>query len=118
MKAGVARTERPPRSKIRKNDTVMVIAGKDRGKTGKINRVLRADQRVVVAGVNIATKHVKNRPGVRQAGIIHVEAPLHVSNVMLVCPNCNKPTRVGFAFQEDGSKARVCKHCNQIVDKR
>jgi large subunit ribosomal protein L24 len=105
-------------AKIRRDDNVMIIAGKDRGKTGKVNRVLPEKQRVVVAGINIATKHVKNRPGVRQAGIIHVEAPLQVSNVMLVCPNCNKPTRVGFAFEEDGSKARVCKHCNQIIDKR
>ena len=81
---------------IRRDDNVLVIAGKDRGKTGKVNRVIREKDRVVVAGVNIATKHVKNRPGIRQAGIIHVEAPLHISNVMLICPNCNKPTRVDY----------------------
>ena len=102
---------------IRRDDMVVVLAGKDRGKTGKVNRVIREKDRLVVAGVNIATKHVKNRPGIRQAGIIHVEAPLHVSNVMLVCPTCNKPTRVGHTIREDGVKVRVCKHCQQIIDK-
>jgi large subunit ribosomal protein L24 len=102
---------------IRRDDNVMVIAGKDRGKSGKVNRVIREKDRVVVAGVNIATKHVKNRPGIRQAGIIHVEAPLHISNVMLMCPHCAKPTRVGHRFQEDGTKVRVCKRCNGVVDK-
>ena len=102
---------------IRRDDTVMVIAGKDRGKSGKVNRVIREKDRVVVAGVNIATKHVKNRPGIRQAGIIHVEAPLHISNVMLLCPHCAKPTRVGHRFQEDGTKVRVCKRCDGVIDK-
>ena len=102
---------------IRRDDTVLVIAGKDRGKSGKVNRVIREKDRVVVAGVNIATKHVKNRPGIRQAGIIHVEAPLHISNVMLMCPHCAKPTRVGHRFQEDGTKVRVCKRCNDVIDK-
>ena len=102
---------------IRRDDTVMVIAGKDRGKSGKVNRVIREKDRVVVAGVNIATKHVKNRPGIRQAGIIHVEAPLHISNVMLMCPHCARPTRVGHDFQEDGTKVRVCKHCKDVIDK-
>jgi large subunit ribosomal protein L24 len=111
-------------AKIRRDDTVMVITGKDSGgagkftgKTGKVLRVIPEKNRVVVAGVNIATKHVKNRPGIRQAGIIHVEAPLHVSNVMLVCPSCNKATRVGYAFQDDGTKARVCKRCDAVIDK-
>ena len=102
---------------IRRDDTVMVIAGKDRGKSGKVNRVIREKDRVVVAGINIATKHVKNRPGIRQAGIIHVEAPLHISNVMLLCPHCAKPTRVGHRFQEGGTKVRICKHCNGVIDK-
>jgi large subunit ribosomal protein L24 len=102
---------------IRRDDNVMVIAGKDRGKSGKVNRVIREKDRVVVAGVNMATKHVKNRPGIRQAGIIHVEAPLHISNVMLMCPHCAKPTRVGHRFQEDGTKVRVCKRCNDVIDK-
>jgi large subunit ribosomal protein L24 len=103
---------------IRRDDNVLVIAGKDRGKTGKVNRVIREKDRVVVAGVNIATKHVKNRPGIRQAGIIHIEAPLHISNVMLVCPNCGKPTRVAHSFLEDGTKVRACKKCNQVIDNK
>ncbi len=103
---------------IRRDDNVQVISGKDRGKSGKVNRVIREKDRLVVAGVNIATKHVKNRPGVRQAGIIHVEAPLHISNVMLICPNCSKPTRVGHHFLEDGTKVRACKKCGQNIDKR
>lgn len=103
---------------IRRDDNVTIISGKDRGKTGKVNRVIPEKNRVVVAGANIATKHVKNRPGVRQAGIIHVEAPLHMSNVMLICPNCNKPTRVGHHFLDDGTKVRACKKCGQNIDKR
>ncbi len=103
---------------IRRDDNVMIVAGKDRGKSGKVNRVIREKNRLVVAGANLATKHVKGRPGVQQAGIIQVEAPLHVSNVMLVCPNCNQPTRVGHSFLEDGTKVRVCKKCNETIDKR
>ena len=103
---------------IRRDDNVLIITGKDRGKSGKVNRVIREKDRVVVAGVNIATKHVKNRPGVRQAGIIHVEAPLHISNVMLICPNCSKPTRVAHRFLEDGGKVRACKQCDQNIDNR
>jgi len=103
---------------IRRDDNVQIISGKDRGKSGKVNRVIREKDRVVVAGVNIATKHVKGRPGVRQAGIMHVEAPLHISNVMLLCPNCNKPTRVGHHFLDDGTKVRACKQCGQNIDKR
>lgn len=103
---------------IRRDDNVVVIAGKDRGKSGKVNRVIREKDRVVVAGINIATKHVKNRPGIRQAGIIHVEAPLHISNVMLLCPNCGKPTRVAHTFEDDGTKVRACKKCDEVIDKR
>ena len=103
---------------IRRDDNVLIITGKDRGKSGKVNRVIREKDRVVVAGVNIATKHVKNRPGVRQAGIIHVEAPLHLSNVMLICPNCSTPTRVAHRVLEDGGKVRACKQCDQNIDKR
>src|SRR5579884_2008770 len=95
---------------IRRDDNVMIIAGKDRGKSGKVNRVIREKDRVVVAGANIATKHVKGRPGIRQAGIMHVEAPLHISNVMLICPSCNQPTRVAHAETEGGVKVRVCKN--------
>ena len=103
---------------IRRDDDVLVIAGKDRGKSGKVNRVIREKERVVVAGINLATKHTKPRPGVTQGGIIHIEMPLHLSNVMLVCPTCAKPTRVGHSFTETGAKVRVCKNCDAPIDKR
>jgi large subunit ribosomal protein L24 len=90
-----------------------VIAGKDRGKTGKILRSLPKENRVLVEGINIAKKHMKARPGVTQAGIIERPAPIHVSNVMLVCSNCNKPSRTGHQFDPDGTKQRICKNCGR-----
>ena len=92
----------------------MVIAGKDKGKTGKIRRAYPKESRVVVEGVNITKRHLKPRPGVTQGGIVEREAPIHVSNVMLVCGNCKRPTRTGHKFLEDGTKARVCKRCGAV----
>lgn len=103
---------------VRTGDTVLVISGRERGKTGQISRVLRKEERVVVGGLNLVKRHTKARPGVVQAGIIEKEAPLHVSNVMLICPACNRPTRVGHRFYEDEGvqrKARVCKHCGEVI---
>lgn len=103
---------------VRTGDTVLVIAGRERGKTGQISRVLRKEERVVVAGLNLVTRHAKARPGVAQGGRIKKEAPLHVSNVMLICPTCNKPTRVGHRIYEEAGvkrKARVCKRCAEII---
>ncbi len=100
--------------KIRRDDTVMVIAGKDRGKTGKVRQVLPKEGRVLVEGVNIVKKHVKPRPG-QPGGIIEMERPIHISNVMLVCPHCNRPSRVGFRFLADGSKVRYCKKCHEVI---
>jgi large subunit ribosomal protein L24 len=102
--------------KIRKNDTVLVIAGKDRGKKGKVQRVLPRKGRVLVEGVNMIKRHLRPRPGLRQAGIIQREAPIAISNVMLICGKCNRPARVGFKFLEDGRKVRVCKRCKEVVD--
>lgn len=93
----------------------MVIAGKDRGKTGKIRQALPKENRVLVDGINMTKKHMKARPGVAQAGIIEREAPLHVSNVMLVCTSCNQPTRTGRRFLEDGTKERYCKKCGNAT---
>ena len=95
--------------KIRKNDTVLVIAGKDKGKKGKVRFAYPKDERVLVEGINFIKKHTRARGQVRQAGIIEREAPIHVSNVMLLCSKCNHPTRVGFRFLEDGKKVRVCR---------
>ncbi len=102
--------------KIRKNDTVLVIAGKDRGKKGKVRFAYPEDERLLVEGINFIKKHARAKGQVRQAGIIEREAPIHVSNVMLLCNKCNHPTRVGFLFLEDGRKVRVCQSCHEVID--
>ena len=84
--------------KIRKNDTVLVIAGKDRGKKGKVRFTYPKDERVLVEGINFIKRHARATGQVRQAGIIEREEPIHLSDVMLVCSKCNRPTRVGFRF--------------------
>lgn len=101
---------------IRRNDTVMVTAGKDRGKRGKVRLAFPRDRNLIVEGVNMVKRHVKPRPGVRQAGIISREAPMAVSKVMLVCSKCDKPTRVGRQALEDGRKVRVCRKCKEVID--
>ncbi len=101
---------------IRKNDTVLVIAGKDKGKKGKVRFAYPEKKRVLVEGINFIKKHSKARGQVRQAGIIDLEIPLHVSNVMLLCDKCNHPARVGFRFLEDGKKVRICRSCQEVLD--
>lgn len=101
---------------VRKNDTVLVIAGKDRGKKGKVRQALPKESRVVIEGVNVVKRHMKARGATRQAGIIEREAPIHVSNVMLLCTKCNRPTRIGFRFLEDGSKVRICRCCKEVIE--
>ena len=95
---------------------VLVLVGKNKGKRGRVHRVLLKEQRVVVEGVNIVKRHLKPRGTARQAGIVEQEAPIHVSNVKLVCSKCDKPTRVGFQFLEDGRKVRYCKRCHETVE--
>ena len=102
--------------KIRKNDTVLVIAGKDRGKKGKVRRALPREDKVIVEGINMIKRHSKTKGQARQAGIIELEAPLDVSKVMLICNKCNNPVRVGFRFLEDGKKARICHACDEAID--
>ncbi len=102
--------------KIRKGDTVLVIAGKNRGKKGKIRLAHPKDKRVLVEGVNLIKKHVRAMRGVRQAGIIEREAPIHVSNVMLLCSKCNHPARIGVRFLEGGKKLRFCRVCQEVID--
>jgi large subunit ribosomal protein L24 len=102
--------------KLRKNDTVVVIAGKDRGKKGKVRRALPNEDRVIVEGLNMIKRHSRARRAARQAGIIELEAPIHVSNVMLVCGKCGNPTRVGFRFLADGQKVRICNSCREVID--
>ena len=99
---------------IRRNDNVLVIAGKEKGKTGRVDRQLVEDNRVVVEGLNLITRHIKARPGVRQSGRIQQEASIHISNVMLVAGG--KPTRVSFKFLEDGRKVKFAKTTGEIIN--
>ena len=103
-------------AKIKRNDTVYVAAGKDRGKRGTVERVIPSRNRVVVQGVNIIKKHQRPQPGVRQGGIIEMPNPLHISNVRLICPHCDKAVRVTFGTLEDGRKVRQCKTCDETID--
>jgi large subunit ribosomal protein L24 len=102
-------------AKIRKGDLVLVIAGKDKGKTGKVTKVLPKNNRVIVEGVNIVKRHMRARSQTQPSGIIEMAAPIHISNVMLICPNCGEPTRVGFKITETGDKLRVCKKCGGVI---
>jgi large subunit ribosomal protein L24 len=105
--------------RIKKGDTVQVIAGKDKGTRGQVLRVLPRNERVVVERVNIAKKHqrpVQAGRGQMEPGIIEFEAPIHLSNVMLVCPQCEEATRIGFRVTEDGVKVRVCRKCGRDID--
>lgn len=102
---------------VKKSDMVMIIAGKDKGKTGKIMRVLAEKGRVVVENLNVVKRHTRPTRANSEGGIIEKEAPLAASNVLLLCGACNKPTRTGIRILDDGSKARFCKKCNEIVDK-
>ena len=104
--------------KIQSGDEVLVIAGKDKGKRGRVRTVFRDRDRVVVEGANMVKKHQKARPGVQQSGIVEQENPLHVSNVMLFCPNCSTPARLGVRRSEAGHKQRFCRNCGQSVDRR
>jgi large subunit ribosomal protein L24 len=95
---------------------VFVIAGKDKGKKGKVRLSYPKDERLLVDGINFIKRHARATGQVRQAGIIEREAPIHVSNLMLVCNKCNRPTRIGFRFLEDGKKVRFCKSCHEVID--
>jgi len=106
-----------PKMSIRTGDEVMVTAGKDRGKRGRVEQVHPAKNRVVVEGVNMVKRHLRRQPGSLQAGIIDKPAALHRSNVMLVCPSCNQASRAGHTTLPDGSHVRVCKKCGEIIDK-
>ena len=102
--------------RIRTGDNVLVIAGRDKGKSGRVERNFPHDNRVVVEGVNVVTKHMRGRPGVRQSGRIQMEAPIHVSNVVLICNKCNEPTRPRVTFLETGSRVRSCTKCQEVID--
>ena len=102
---------------VRKNDMVMIIAGKEKGKSGKVLHVFPSKGRLTVENLNMVKRHKRATRAGAEAGIIEKEAAIDASNVMLLCGGCNKPVRTGIRLLEDGSKARYCKKCNEIVDK-
>ena len=103
---------------IRKNDTVLIIAGKDRGKRGRVLKVLPDKNRLLVEGMNLIKRHTRPNPGKNiKGGIVEREASLHASNAQLVCPECGAQTRVGRKILGDGRKVRVCRKCEGVVDK-
>ena len=103
-------------NQIKKNDQVIVIAGNEKGKKGKVLSVDHEAGRVIVEGVNMATLHKKPRRQGEAGGIIKQEASLNISNVMHICKKCGKPTRIGYTVLEKGGKVRVCKKCNENFD--
>ena len=103
-------------AKVKRNDTVEINTGKDRGKRGQVRNVIPAQDRVVVSGLNLAKRHRRQRTMTDVSAIVDIEAPLHVSNVSVVCPSCTKAVRVGFKALEDGRKVRVCRACGEAID--
>jgi large subunit ribosomal protein L24 len=101
--------------KIKKDDKVKVIQGKDRGKTGKVLRVDMSDGRVFVEGINMIKRHTRAKSQNEPGGIINKEGPLNISNVLVICPQCGKPSRVGFEVGKSGKKVRVCKKCGEQI---
>jgi len=95
---------------------VLVIAGKDKGKKGKVRYAHPKDNKVLVEGINMIKRHSRARGAMRQAGIIEREEALYVSKVMVLCNKCNRPARIGFRFLEDGKKVRVCRSCHEVID--
>ena len=104
------------KSRLKKDDKVKVIAGKDKGKIGKVLRVNRDKGRVLVENINVLKHHVKPSAQTRQGGIIEKEAPIQWSNVMLMCNKCVKPSRIRMKTLEDGKKVRACGKCGEIID--
>jgi large subunit ribosomal protein L24 len=103
--------------KVRSKDNVLVIAGKDRGKTGVVRQVFPDKNRLIVEGVNMIKKHQRPTQKLRQGGIIEREGPLALSNVLVICPRCDKPVRTGVKILADGRRVRSCRRCGESVDK-
>ncbi len=101
---------------VKKNDTVKVITGKEKGKTGKVIMVLPKKERIIIEKINLVKRHTKPKGAAGQGGIIEKEGAIHISNVMVVCPKCGSAVRFGYKLLEDGSKARVCKKCEEVID--
>ncbi len=102
--------------KIKRGDTVIVLSGKWKGHQGRVTRLFPRKNRAIVEGVNLVKRHRGRKHGREEAQIEEVPAPIYVSKLMLVCPKCGQPTRVGFRFLEDGRKVRYCKKCGEVID--
>ena len=102
--------------RIKKEDKVKIIAGKDKGKIGRILKIDRKKSRVLVENINMMKRHVRPNAQNRQGGIVEREAPIHWSNVMLMCSKCMTPVRIRMQRLEDGKNMRVCRKCNEIID--
>jgi large subunit ribosomal protein L24 len=103
--------------RVAKDDTVKIIAGNDKGKTGKVLKVYPGKGRIIVEGVNFIKRHTKARSRMEPGGIIEKEAPIHVSNVLVVCPRCGEGVRPKRTTLAEGKRARVCNKCNEIIGK-
>jgi len=101
---------------LRKNDNVMIIAGKERGTTGKILKVLSEKNRAIIERLNLVKRHTKPRGPQQPGGIVEKEASIHVSNLMLMCDRCNAPVRYGHKVLGDGKKVRICRRCGETID--
>ena len=101
--------------KIRKNDIVQAVKGKDRGKKGKVIQVISASNRALVEGLNLAKKHKRQTRQDQKGGIVSIEMPISLANIMLVCKHCDKPARIGFSILKDGTKVRICKSCKEAI---
>ncbi len=101
---------------IKKNDTVMLISGDEKGKSGRVLSILPSKDRILIESLNMIKRHMKPSKKYSQGGIIEREAPVHLSKVMLVCPKCSKPTRIGNTMLENGKKIRSCKKCGEVVE--
>ncbi|MCD6595861.1 50S ribosomal protein L24 [bacterium] len=102
--------------KIKKGDIVEIMAGNDKGARGKVLKVYPSSRTIIVEGVKFIKRHTKASQSDPQGGIQEREAPIHISSVMLVCPNCGHPARIGYHFMEDGTKVRVCRKCNEMIE--
>ncbi|OGE14784.1 50S ribosomal protein L24 [Candidatus Daviesbacteria bacterium RIFCSPHIGHO2_12_FULL_37_11] len=102
--------------KIKKGDNVIVLLGKDRGKIGRVERILSSDKKIIVGGINLVKRHIGKKVTGQQGQILDIAKPLNLSNVSVICPNCKKPTRVGFKI-EGNIKLRFCKKCKKEITK-
>ena len=101
---------------LKKNDTVLVIKGRDRGKQARVTQAFPKDRKVIVEGVYVVQRHTKASANVRQAGIVQKELPIHTANLMLICTHCSRPVRVDKKYLADGSKVRVCNKCEEVIE--